>query len=639
MPIPEQAVPPLNNDEEFYRLVVESMLDHAIYIVDPDGRIRSWNAGAEAIFGYQEDDIIGRQHSVLYTAAAIQQELPARTLAQVTEAGRADDEGRRLRKDGSTFLARINVNALHAPAGAPQGFVFRLYDLSPKHQEEAKLHQSEERFRRLVESVKDYAIFMLDPEGYITSWNAGAIRIKGYQPEEIIGRHFSSFYNAEDNAADKPTRELAEAIRSGRVEDEGWRIRKDGSTFWANVVITALRDEAGNLTGFAKVTRDMSDRKRLEELENSSRLISQFLATLAHELRNPLAPIRNAVSLMQLTRTISPEIAQARDLIDRQLTHLTRLVDDLLDIGRITTGKLLLQLEQVELADIIAMSIEAARPLTESRQQQVRVEAPRAPIILQADKIRLVQVVQNLLNNASKFSPSGSVITVRIALDSKAVLVSVEDQGCGISESMLESIFDLFVQEDHGGKSHEAGLGLGLSLCRSLAMLHGGRIAASSPGLGKGSMFSLHLPLPPAAATTEAPGDSNTGYASPQIRILIIDDNRDSTDSLAILLQYAGHMVRTAYAGAPGLDVAHDFAPHLVLLDIAMPEMNGFEVLRQLRLSQRQPRPVMVAMTGFGQLTDIEHSLAAGFDMHLIKPVEMSEIQGAINMAISRASK
>ena len=288
---------------------------------------------------------------------------------------------------------------------------------------------SEERFRLLVESVRDYAIFMLDTDGIVRSWNAGAQAIKGYTADEIIGRHFSVFYTPQDREAGKPERGLRTAIAKGRVEDEGWRVRKDGSVFWADVVITAVRDRSGELIGFAKVTRDMTERRRFEELERSSQMMNEFLAMLAHELRNPLAPIRNAVTAMQLESLPSPTLRNCRDIIDRQLTHVTRLVDDLLDIGRLTTGKVKLHRELVHLGEVVARSVETVRPLVETRRHSLTVELPEQPVYVDGDATRLSQILQNLLINAAKYTPDGGRIALRLeAADGSAMHLRVRQR-------------------------------------------------------------------------------------------------------------------------------------------------------------------------------------------------------------------
>jgi signal transduction histidine kinase len=305
----------------------------------------------------------------------------------------------------------------------------------------------------------------------------------------------------EEAAAGKPARELAIARQLGHVEDEGWRVRKDGSTFWANVVITAVHDESNRLRGFAKVTRDLTERRQREELERSSERMREFLATLAHELRNPLAPVRNAVGVMQLETGLSPAMMHSRDLIDRQVTHLTRLVDDLLDVGRIMSDKIELRVGSVVLGELVARAIEAARPFTDAHEQLVVPHVPDEPVFIRGDMIRLVQVLQNLLHNASKFSPPGSRIDVTGRIDYRMAVLEVRDAGCGIPAQSLDKIFQLFAQEKAGQNSGEGGLGIGLTLCKSLVEMHGGSIFASSEGLGCGSTFTLSLPLAGAPST------------------------------------------------------------------------------------------------------------------------------------------
>lgn len=486
-----------------------------------------------------------------------------------------------------------------------------------------------QRFRLLVESVIDYAIFTLDTGGHITSWNAGAQRIKGYTREEILGRHFSTFYPAEDVASDKPGRELAIARAEGRVEDEGWRVRKDGSLFWANVTITALYDESRKLVGFAKVTRDMSERKRLVELEQSERRMNEFLATLSHELRNPLAPIRNAVTVMRL-RPDEPDVTdKSLSLIDRQLTHLTRLVDDLLDVGRIAAGKIELRREPVQVRDIIALGIEAAEPALAAKSQPVSVTAASEDMPLFVDKTRMIQVMQNLLLNASKFSPPGAAILITTMIRHRTLLIQVIDHGRGIARESLDSIFHLFVQEDRPGSTAQGGLGIGLSLCRSLVEMHGGSVSATSEGAGLGATFTVQLPLAPAFEASDEDTDTPNGVAR-QLRVLLVDDNRDAADSMAILLEMSGHDVTLAYDGMEAVSAAARVRPDVALIDLAMPGMDGFAVVHALRGMPGLTDTRFIALTGFGQASDRKQTEKAGFHRHLVKPVELETLLHAI---------
>ncbi|SDR25722.1 PAS domain-containing hybrid sensor histidine kinase/response regulator [Paraburkholderia tuberum] len=621
-----------------YLSLVQAISDYAIFLLDAKGNIVSWNVGAQKLKGYTESEIVGQHFSRFYTEEAVARGWPTYELEQAALTGRFEDEGWRVRKDGTTFWANVVITAIRNEKGAVTGFAKITRDLTAQREYLEALRQSEERFRLLVDSVKDYAIFMLDPQGFVVSWNSGAARIKGYTHDEIVGRHFSQFYVPEEAAAGKPARELAIARQIGAVEDEGWRMRKDGSTFWANVIITAVYDESRRLRGFAKVTRDLTERRRREELERSGERMREFLATLAHELRNPLAPVRNAVGTMQMETDLSPVVARARDLIDRQVTHLTRLVDDLLDIGRIMSDKVELRIARVDLAELVARAIEAARPFTDSREQRVVAHVPDAPVMIRGDMTRLVQVLQNLLHNASKFSPNGSAIEMQGRVDFRMAVLEVRDPGCGIPVRSLDKIFELFAQEKEGQNFGEGGLGIGLTLCKSLVEMHGGSIVASSEGLGLGSTFTLSLPLASAQSDTAESGTIDAAPHVQPLRILLVDDNRDSADSLAMLLELKGHEVRIAYEGEQALQISPRFSPHLALIDLAMPKMDGYATLAAMRARPEMSRTMYAAMTGFGHASDLDRTRHAGFHAHLVKPVEMAVLDALLVKADGRLS-
>src|SRR3990167_17763 len=357
------------------------------------------------------------------------------------------------------------------------------------------LRNSEERFRLLVESVQDYAIFLLDVDGRVASWNSGAQRCKGYLPDEVIGRHFSIFYPPELVESGWPEQELAKALEEGRFEDEGWRVRKDGTRFWANVIITALRDSSGQHLGFAKVTRDLSDKRRISSLEDEGRRIATFLAMLGHELRNPLAPIANALAIMDSGKAQAEHLQLARGVISRQVAQMTRLVDDLLDVGRITSGKIKLDLHPVDVASVLVDAIEAIEPLAQAKGHQLIVQGLDSEAWANADRARIIQVVGNLLTNAVKFTLAGGVITVTLRRFRDRVEISVRDSGVGIAEHMLTDIFRPFVQGDQDAARSQGGLGLGLSLVQQIVQLHGGDVAAFSTTLNsQGSEFVVGLP-------------------------------------------------------------------------------------------------------------------------------------------------
>jgi PAS domain S-box-containing protein len=620
--------------EERLQLLIEAVVDYGIFVLDPDGRIVSWNTGAQKLKGYTREEIVGQHFSIFYPPEDVQRGWPQEELRRALASGRFEDEGWRLRKDGSRFWANVIITPLYDASGGLAGFAKITRDLTDRREQEQRLRASEERLRLLVESVRDYAIFMLDPDGTVRGWNSGAQAIKGYSADEIIGSHFSVFYTPEDQRAGKPATELEQALVAGRVEDEGWRVRKDGTLFWANVVITAVRDAAGKLIGFAKVTRDMTERKRLAELERSSRRMSEFLAMLAHELRNPLAPIRNAVTVMQLESLASPALRNSRDIIDRQVTHMSRLVDELLDVGRLTTGKVKLRREKVAYADVVDRAVEMARPLIDARRHQFTLDLPPAAVPVYGDATRLTQILQNLLVNAAKYTPDGGRIALKVQVAEGFVDTYVSDNGRGIDAAELERIFELFMQGDTSSAPNDSGLGIGLTLARSLAQLHGGTLEARSPGPGRGSTFMLRLPAAEVQlADDDAAGDQPAPNA---LRVMVVDDNRDSADSATSIVRLLGYRVETAYDGASALELARSLRPKAVLLDLAMPQIDGYETLRLLRVQPGMETAYVIAMTGFGAEEDKRRTKAAGFDAHLVKPVGLDLLIGALTEARER---
>ncbi|MEG3183422.1 PAS domain-containing sensor histidine kinase [Lysobacter erysipheiresistens] len=486
--------PPVENAD--YRLMVESISDYAIFLLDPHGHVRSWNVGAQKLKGYRPEEIIGRSFEVFYPQQMIDIGFPARELSEAVRLGRFEDEDWRIRKDGSRFWASVVITALFDESGRHRGFAKVARDLTARRRHEEMLRRSEERFRLIVEGVRDYAIFMLDPDGYVASWNLGAQINKGYTAEEIIGQHFSVFYPQEKIDEGWPVQELEYALRDGRFEDEGWRIRKDGSRFWASVVITSLYDGHGRHYGFAKVTRDLTDRCRIDTLETQERYLYQFLALLGHELRNPLAPIANAVSIMRLEESVSEPMRRTRDILARQVAHLGRLVDDLLDVGRIVTGKVHLERQPVEMQQVVAESVEAMSSTLQARSHGLEVEVPREPLVVMGDRVRLVQVLNNLLHNAAKFTPDGGRVSVTLVPRGDRVELSVADNGPGIAPEELAYVFKLFAQSEKSTVGHHGGLGIGLSMVHQMVQRHGGEVSAFSSGEpGKGVEFVVRLPL------------------------------------------------------------------------------------------------------------------------------------------------
>ena len=506
-------------------------------------------------------------------------------------------------------------------------FLKRLFRRPPA---EAGLLRSEEHFDQLVSGVRAYAIFLLDPEGNVATWNAGAERIKGYKAAEIIGQHFSRFYPVEAVEAGLPAHELEVASATGRFEDEGWRVRKDGSRFWANVIITALYDKDRRLRGFARVTRDLTVRRRVEALQETERQMNEFLAMLAHELRNPLAAIVNALGLM---RSKKPhDQAWLRDVIDRQAAHLTRIVDDLLDVSRITRGRIDLKRELLDLNDLVSRVVEACRPSIDARRHHLELQLAQDALPVDVDSTRLAQVVHNLISNAVKYTPEAGQISIHLALEGGKAVLRVRDSGIGMPADLLPKVFDLFVQGDRSLDRTEGGLGIGLTLVRRLVEMHGGSVAAFSEGAGDGSEFVVRLPLALGrAATPRMLAAEPESHPRIRRRLLVVDDNRDFANTLSLLLETFGHEVRTVYDGRAVVPMATDYRPDAVLLDIGLPGMNGYEIARELRSAPALAQVTLVAFTGYGQDEDRRRVREAGFDFHLVKPVEVGELTRVID--------
>ncbi|HEX5010840.1 MAG TPA: PAS domain S-box protein [Planctomycetota bacterium] len=616
--------------EQHYRLLVESVTDYAIFMLDPQGHVATWNRGAERIKGYRSDEILGQSFERFYPAEAVARRWPAQELELASRLGRFEDEGWRVRKDGTQFWANVVITALRDPSGKLEGFAKVTRDLTERRAHLESLRRSEERLRLLVDGVQDVALYLLDNEGRVSSWNAGAERIEGWSAGEIVGQDFARCYTPEDQANGLPAKHLGEARAAGRAEDTGWRMRKDGTRFWAHTILSALRDGSGQPLGFAKVTKDITDRKRVVDLEHSRRQVDEFLAMLGHELRNPLAPIRNAIDLLQSIGDTEPDAVLARNIIDRQSAQLARLVDDLLDVSRITRGKISLRLETVDAREIVERAVESSRPFLDARRHHLELDLPGHPARVHGDIARLSQVMLNLLNNAAKYTLPGGHIHVAVATAGGECVLRVRDDGMGIHAELMPRIFDLFVQGERGLDRSEGGLGLGLALVRKLVEAHGGHVEAFSAGPGDGSEFVVRLPLAEAAAPTAA--DQRPGVrASGALRILVVDDNHDTADSAALLLRRAGYTVRVSYDGPDALRVFGQFLPDVVLLDIGLPGLTGFDLATSMRARQGGRPLRLLAVTGYGQESDRERSQNAGFDAHLVKPVMPEVLLGALS--------
>jgi PAS domain S-box-containing protein len=521
------------------------------------------------------------------------------------------------------------------------------------------LRQSEEHFDRLVDAVRDYAIFLLDPKGRVVSWNAGAREITGYEAHEIIGRQFSVFYPREDVARGWPQGELATAAAEGRFEDEGWRVRKDGSRFWGNTIITRLLDDSGVLRGFMKITRDLTERRladerlrrahddlelrvkeRTAELERANERLreserrlgladqrkDQFLAVLSHELRNPLAPVRTAIEIVRRIDPADPRIRKAMAVLDRQVAHMTHLVDDLLDVSRITRGKLHIAHDRLDLRELVRAVVEDHRASSEQRGVSLDHDLPASALFVEGDDTRLSQAIGNIITNAIKFTEPGGHIRVRLANESGWASIAVRDSGAGIRPELIDQVFEPFTQGEDVVRQH-GGLGLGLALVRGLIELHGGSVAVASAGEQQGTTFTLLLPI---VADAEARGDESLAPVRTRTprTVLIVEDNVDAAETMAMFLSTVGHRVEIAHSGAKGIAIAERLRPEVVICDIGLTDMSGLDVARRLRGSL--PSAYLLALTGYGQEEDRRQSREAGFDMHATKPMDMGTLDAIV---------
>ena len=491
--------------ESLYRLLVETVRDYAIFALDRTGHVVTWNPGAQRFKGWTADEIIGRHFSAFYPSEDIASGKPDRALRTADAEGRFEDEGWRLRKDGSRFWGSVTITALRDTDGTLLGFAKVTRDLTDRRQAEEALRQSEEKFRLLVQSVRDHGIFMLDPTGRVVSWNEGAERISGYTMQEVAGKSFSMFYTEDELAESQPRNDLQIARWSGQFEDEGWRIRKDGNLFWANTVLTALRNAGGDLLGFTMVIRDLTERRaaqerrvadarRIAEAEASSRAKSEFFATLSHELRTPLNAIGGYVDLLNMGVRGEMNAAQREDLdrIRRNQQHLLGLINDLLNFSRVEAGAVAYDLKELPVADVVASVRSMIEPQAAAKELELVWAEIDPSLAGWADRAKVEQILLNLLTNAVKFTRSGGRITVFAEREDDRVAIAVADTGIGIPADQMESIFEPFVQVGRSLSSGTEGAGLGLAISRSLASMMSGELTVESTK-GVGSRFTLWL--------------------------------------------------------------------------------------------------------------------------------------------------
>jgi len=495
-----------------------------------------------------------------------------------------------------------------------------------------ELARQREQLAATLRSIGD-AVIVTDADGRVTSLNPVAEKLTGWGAAEARGQSLDNVFRIINEETREPAENpAARVLREGTViglANHTLLISKENEERPIDDSAAPVRDAEGRMAGVVLVFRDVTERRHRErQRREAERRKDEFLAVLAHELRNPLAPIASSLEILQLPNIDAKTATEARNVAERQLRHLTRLVDDLLDMSRIMRGKVELRRQRIELTTVVARAIETARPLIEGERHQLTVALPEEPVWLDADLVRLAQVVGNLLCNAAKYTEPGGKIALSAACENGQVVLRVRDSGIGIAPEVLPRLFEMFMQVAPGARRSQGGLGIGLTLAKNLVEMHGGTIEAHSSGSAQGSEFVVRLPVIVCEDEQQpAEGRDEQGAPGQQRRILVVDDNADAAQSLAMLLTLRGHEVQVALGGREALASARSSPPELVFLDIGMPEIDGYEVARQLRAQFDGDTMGLIAVTGWGTEQDRQRSKEAGFDFHLTKPVGLAAVE------------
>jgi PAS domain S-box-containing protein len=625
-----------------YRQFVDQIHD-GIIATDLEGRVTYWSRGAERLYGYPAADAIGRHVSFLYAPDDVHR-LQRDVLDPLFAKGEHTVEKRARRKTGEMIIVHLALSVLRDAGGAVTGAVGYSMDVTARRHSEEALRANEEWLRLALATGRMRA----------WDWNLATDELVWSDPPHDVidgtvtaGRAFLAAVHPDDRAGVQ--RAIAHLLANGGPLLQQCRmIFRDGSVHWVAATAGVVHGARGLPVRVIGVARDITEQKAVEterealliateraraDAEAASRSKDEFLAMLGHELRNPLAASRNAVVAAQFDPR---ERERALDIARRQMDQLARLVDDLLDVARITTGRIRLHRERVRLADVVAAAVESSRPALEDRGHTLRVAAAH-DLELVADRARLEQVLVNLLDNAVKYTPPGGHIEVAAGRDDDTVVIRVRDDGEGIVRDILPRIFDLFTQSPQTLDRARGGLGLGLTLVKRLVTLHDGTITVHSAGQGQGTEFVVRLP-----AARRAPGDAPAAAAErrarARLRILVVEDNPDAAESLNMVLQSLGHDVRVVYHGLAALESVRERVPDVILLDIGLPGIDGYEVARRLRQRPELAHVVLIAVTGYGREEDRARSAAAGFTHHLVKPFDLEELQAELARIGGRAA-
>lgn len=613
--------------------------DDAIVSKDVAGTITSWNPSAERLFGYAAEEAIGQNISLI---------IPDDRLHEETEILRRIRRGEhiehfetiRRRKDGELIEISATISPVVDESGDIVGASKIARDMRPTRAAAERLRRTEERYGRLAELLPVGVFSCESPGGRITYFNQYADRLWGRSPPEGVTywdffKAFAWYESDGESPLPHDRTPVAIALREGRGcrGEEVVLERPDGVRVPLLVNVDVMRHENGEAEGVLVVHHNVSAvRESQRALREANRRKDRFLATLSHELRNPLAAIAASLDVMTMADGDLATTDRARERIARQTRQLIRLVDDLLEMSRITQGKLELRTRRVDLRRILEDAAESVMPDIDDRGHTLTVEPPDPPATLEMDADRMTQVLSNLLENAAAYTPTGGTISMTAGREDGEIVIAVADNGVGIAEEAQEGIFEMFTQEQHAHLDGHAGLGIGLAIARSVVDLHGGTMEVQSAGPGHGSTFTVRLPLEPGTLQPEEP-DETSPHSGTVRRVLIVDDNEAFLESVSLIVEKLGHEVRTASDGRRAVEIAPEFQPDVVLMDLGMPVMNGFDAARILQEQPWAEGMTLVALTGWGQRKDKRRTKEAGFDHHIVKPARVEQLRELLDGA------
>jgi PAS domain S-box-containing protein len=636
----ERLITELETERARLNAIIEHIPAGVILAEAPSGRIVMVNPQVEQILGHPmvlSPDIESYREWLAYEVNERPVEghdsVLAKTLQGEVVTGR---EILYHRGDGTRAWIRVSGAPIRDTNGKLVGGVDLITDIDEEKRASDALRINQERLN-LAQKASQAGSFEWNPRTNAVIWSEETEALFGLAPGSFGGSYEDWTRCVHPEDLSRAEQELRRSIADGEGVSEYRVVWPDGSVRWIQGRGKVFFDEAGEPLRWVGINIDVTERKRMEEslrrqaeaLREADRRKNEFLAILAHELRNPLAPISNAIQILTLRGDDPTMVAQTKEVMERQLHQMSRMVDDLLEVSRISRGKISLQTAPLDLADVVATAVETSRPLVEAHRHMLTVSLPERPARVEADGARLAQVLSNLLNNAAKYTEDGGRIDLIVEQAQGEALIRVRDNGIGIAPERLANVFDMFEQIEGAADRSQGGLGIGLTLARRLIEMHGGKIEAHSAGLGKGSEFVTRLPAlaEPAPESGQKTQAASAPSSTDRRRVLVVDDNVDSAESMAVLLRLYGHDVRLAHDGEAALEEARAFRPDVMFLDLSLPKMDGYEVARLLRLEQAMSGMTLVAMTGYGQEEERRRTREAGFHLHLVKPVNFDMLQ------------